>query len=98
MLAEAARAAQVRDALQAERQENAALLSACAEKTEEALRVLVEAKAAIDQLEKDLEEAMALLKMQDEQMKADGEQLSLQAQRAPPLKTWKTMSWTRTSS
>ena len=44
--------------------------------------MLVEAKAAIDQLEKDLEEAMALLKMQDEQMKADGEQLSLQAQRA----------------
>ena len=43
--------------------------------------MLVEAKAAIDQLEKDLEEAMALLKMQDEQMK-----------------TWKTMSWTRTSS
>ena len=36
LLAEAARAAQVRDALQAERQENAALLSACAEKTEEA--------------------------------------------------------------
>jgi len=72
LLAETARAAQVRDALQAERQENAALLSACAEKTEEALRVLVEAKAAIDQLEKDLEEAMALLKIQAGQTKADG--------------------------
>eukprot|EP01046_Picozoa_sp_COSAG06_P039930 COSAG06_NODE_4776_length_3961_cov_55.473071_7_plen_194_part_00 len=49
LLAEAARAAQVRDALQAGRQENAALLSACEEllsaceeKTKEALRVLVE--------------------------------------------------------
>jgi hypothetical protein len=49
LLAEAVRAAQVRDALQAGRQENAALLSACEEllsaceeKTKEALRVLVE--------------------------------------------------------
>ena len=42
LLAEAARAAQVRDALQAERQENATLHSACGEKTKEALRVLVE--------------------------------------------------------
>ena len=42
LLAEAARAAQVRDALQAERQENATLHSACEEKTKEALRVLVE--------------------------------------------------------
>jgi hypothetical protein len=77
LLAEAARAAQVRDALQAERQENATLLSACEDQTEiqtkEALRVLlVEAKAVIDQLEKDLEEAMALLKIQAGQTKADG--------------------------
>eukprot|EP01046_Picozoa_sp_COSAG06_P039928 COSAG06_NODE_4776_length_3961_cov_55.473071_5_plen_194_part_00 len=35
-----------------------------------------------DQLGKDLEEAMALLKIQAEQMKADGEQLSRQARRA----------------
>ena len=49
------------------------------------LRVLlVEAKAVIDQLEKDLEEAMALLKVQAGQTKAMAEQPSRQAH-APPL-------------